>query len=64
MLEDDKDRLWVGTWGAGLIVLPPDSSGGQKRRFISTEDSNSVAANSMNALVQDDRGYVWSGTQK
>jgi|GEM_PF-1454079 len=63
MFEDDNRRLWVGTSGAGLFVLPPDEPRGEQWRFTSAKDSSSLLANSINAIAQDKRGYIWVGTE-
>lgn len=59
LLQDSKDRLWVGTYWGGLNCL----DGG---RFIHYRprkgDANSLAHDNVWALAEDQNGLLWIGT--
>lgn len=55
LLADRKGRLWIGTWGGGLIRL----EGGRFTRFTS-EDG--LPGDLISALFEDREGRLWVGT--
>lgn len=57
---DNKDRIWVGTFGAGLDVLIPkaDGSGYEKRNFL----NGSYAERRIRSLYLDSKGKMWIAT--
>ncbi|MCH5233443.1 MAG: hypothetical protein J1E78_07355, partial [Muribaculaceae bacterium] len=57
---DKKDRIWIGTFGAGLDVLIPkaDGSGYEKRNFL----NGSYAERRIRDIMEDSRGTIWIST--
>jgi ligand-binding sensor domain-containing protein/signal transduction histidine kinase len=60
MLEDDQGRLWLGSFGAGLLRYDRED-----QRFIryrnNPADPESIADNSIVALFKDREGNIWTG---
>lgn len=56
LLEDSKDRLWVGSNDEGVQILTHD----EKNFLYST--SNGLPNNSVRALMEDKKGNIWIGT--
>jgi len=50
---DERDRLWVGTYGGGLAVLGGDGPNGR----LTTADG--LFDNAVSELLQDERGRLW-----
>ncbi len=62
LLEDDQDRLWVGTGEGGVQRL--DSQGTVVERFLhDPEDPLSLSDNYVKSLTQDAAGTIWVGTR-
>lgn len=60
LLEDDRERVWLGT-GNGLHLLDPKT--GELRYFgYSTNRPESLQGNLVRALHQSRDGTVWAGT--
>lgn len=57
MLLDQKDRLWIGTWGAGLSMF--DTKTLQFRNFTA---QNGLPGNYILALKEGPFGNLWIGT--
>lgn len=55
LLADRQGRLWIGTWGGGLVRL----EGGKFTRF-SSEDG--LPGDLVSALFEDRQGRLWVGT--
>ncbi|MBB1060218.1 EAL domain-containing protein [Marilutibacter spongiae] len=61
LLEDRKERIWIGT-GDGLSVLDPRT--GQLRHFRhGLNDPASLSGNLVRALHMDAQGSIWVGTR-
>jgi diguanylate cyclase (GGDEF)-like protein/PAS domain S-box-containing protein len=60
MLVDDQDRLWVGSWGAGLFLLGSDRRVLQRFRHDPAV-SDSLPNDRVQVLYRD-RGTLWVGT--
>lgn len=64
LLEDEEGLIWIGTADGGLTrydykLLPAK----QFKQFKHIPgDTSSIPVNIINALVQDDFGYLWIGT--
>jgi ligand-binding sensor domain-containing protein/signal transduction histidine kinase len=60
MAEDAQGRLWIATFGAGLLQYDVDL-----RHFIQyrnrPEDPSSIAQDNMHALFKDRDGNIWLG---
>ncbi|WP_086476947.1 ligand-binding sensor domain-containing protein [Arenibacter amylolyticus] len=55
LLQDNRDRIWIGTYNGGLNIYDPYNN-----RFLEAEDRfNSIA---IFAMEQDSEGNVWVGT--
>src|SRR5687767_12274440 len=62
MMSRAPDRsLWVGTYGKGIYVLPPDS-GGWTRIAARANDSHALSWNFVNSLAFTRDSAVWYGT--
>src|SRR5690606_11317443 len=64
LLEDKSGVIWIATADGGLTRydyrMPPSS---QFRQFKhSTSDTNSIPANVINAIVEDQQGILWLAT--
>ena len=53
LLEDSKDRLWVGSNDEGVQILSHDENNG----LYST--LNGLPNNSVRALLEDKKGNIW-----
>lgn len=66
VLVDDKDRLWVGTWGYGLVMLAPDRITRQHWQLAGslTQPANGQIGNldQIQATFQDQQQRLWVGT--
>ncbi len=61
MLNDSKNRLWVGTWGGGLNLYQPKSQTFQHFRQDPELDS-SLGADKVQSLFESSSGEIWVGT--
>lgn len=61
MLNDTKNRLWVGTWGGGLNLYQPDSQTFQHFRH-DPEVASSLGADKVQSLFESKSGEIWVGT--
>lgn len=60
LLQDKKNRLWIGTEGAGLCRFDPE-----KNSFSTVVTSNSGLPNDViYKLIEDSNGYIWGSTNK
>ncbi len=61
MLNDSKNRLWVGTWGGGLNLYQRTSQ--SFRHFRHDEaNSKSLGADKVQSLFESSSGEIWVGT--
>lgn len=59
MLEDQRNRFWVGTFGSGLLLLDRDT-GEVIRSFIpNPDDDSSIPSRTVNTMFEDSRGRLW-----
>jgi ligand-binding sensor domain-containing protein/serine phosphatase RsbU (regulator of sigma subunit) len=61
LLEDSKNRLWVGTIGGGLNLYNWETSTFKVYKN-NPEDSRSLSNNRVMALTEDPSGKIWIGT--
>ena len=65
IFEDRSGNLWVGT-ASGLNRLVPDAADSLRASFIRYQNDpsspSSLSNNYVRAITQDDRGYIWVGT--
>jgi diguanylate cyclase (GGDEF)-like protein len=59
LLIDDRGRLWVGSYGGGIDVLPAPGQGGAVQRI---GPAQGLPDSTVNALLQDLQGRVWAST--
>lgn len=60
LLQDKKNRLWIGTEGAGLGIYDADTN-----TFKSVITSNTGLPNDViYRLIEDNKGYIWGSTNK
>ena len=57
MLLDEKNRLWIGTWGGGLSLLDTKTF---KFRNFTTQDG--LPGNFILSIEEDHSGGLWIGT--
>ena len=57
IIEDDKNRLWVGTEGGGLMLYNPN-----EETFTSYTMDNGFSSNSLLNLLKDKKGRIWCST--
>jgi diguanylate cyclase (GGDEF)-like protein len=61
LLTDRRGRLWVGSLGGGISVL--DSRDGTGRpHFIRLGESQGLASESIDKLLEDAHGEIWAST--
>lgn len=58
--EDSKKNIWIGTWEKGLFRI--DRKGVIQSYTYS--DDNSISANFIRDICEDNEGYLWIGTTK
>ena len=64
--EDHDGHLWIGTRGGGLFRLAPDGSDEAFfTRFLNDPtDARSLGGNDVKAVLVDQQGMIWVGTEK
>jgi ligand-binding sensor domain-containing protein/signal transduction histidine kinase/DNA-binding response OmpR family regulator len=64
VMEEDSvtGRLWMGTWGEGLVVYDP-RTGGWKQYLPEPGNNKSISHTLIFAIYQDRRGDLWIGTE-
>lgn len=61
IFEDNSDTLWIGTSDKGLMKFDREKQ--DLVPFHNFADrSSSMADDSINEIIEDDRGYLWIGT--
>lgn len=61
ILEDPDGKLWVITFGGGLVQLDP-KSGNYRQVLHDSSDPNSLGANVIYNMFRDHRGWLWLAT--
>lgn len=56
--KDRQGKLWLGTFGKGLIVFSPEG-----KRIMRFDTSNGMASNAVNSLYMDKKGGLWATTR-
>ena len=59
LMNDARGRLWVGSYGGGIDVLPAPGRGEPIRRLGPPQG---LPDGTVNALLQDHQGQVWAST--
>ncbi|WP_457426557.1 two-component regulator propeller domain-containing protein [Roseateles sp. P5_E7] len=59
LLADDRGRMWVGTYGGGIDVLPATGQGGEAPQRLGPAQ---LPDSTVNALLRDLQGRVWAST--
>jgi len=59
ILADKNNRIWIGTWGGGLVVFSPEDSSYQHYIHGSSSD---LSHNIIYSLFEDLSGDIWIGT--
>lgn len=58
LFEDSQKRLWIGTFGHGLLLFDP-----QKELVLKTYNtSNGLSNDKVATILEDDAGRIWLGT--
>jgi signal transduction histidine kinase/ligand-binding sensor domain-containing protein/DNA-binding response OmpR family regulator len=57
LARDSEGRLWVGTYGRGVVVLGPGMDS-----LVRFSTFNYLDSDLVNALLCDDKGHVWAAT--
>ncbi|MCV9387628.1 ligand-binding sensor domain-containing protein [Reichenbachiella ulvae] len=61
IIEDHKKRLWIGSFGKGLILFNRES--GQSSSYLHQPDNpKSLSSNQIMSLLEDDNHNLWVGT--
>jgi signal transduction histidine kinase/ligand-binding sensor domain-containing protein/CheY-like chemotaxis protein len=58
--EDRQGRLWIGTYGDGLIRMDYPGTKNEKIRTYTT--SQGLSSNNINSIYEDNEGNLWTGT--
>ena len=56
--RDRQGKLWLGTFGKGLIVFSPEG-----KRIMRFDTSNGMESNAVNSLYIDSKGGLWAATR-
>lgn len=56
--KDRQGKLWLGTFGKGLIVFSTEG-----KRIMRFDTSNGMASNAVNSLYMDKKGGLWATTR-
>ena len=66
VFEDSKKRLWAGTSLKGLnrVFEEIDEEGNSRFRFKSYQEEDGLSDNEINAILEDDFGYLWISTNR
>lgn len=56
--RDRQGRLWLGTFGKGLVVFSA-----QKQRIMQFDTTNGMNTNAVNSLYLDKKGGLWAATR-
>ncbi len=59
---DNHNNLWIGTYTDGVIVMNLET--GNLRKYVQTNDLNSLDNSSSYAIYQDSRGDIWVATME
>jgi signal transduction histidine kinase/ligand-binding sensor domain-containing protein/CheY-like chemotaxis protein len=58
--QDRPGRLWLGTYGDGLIRL--DNPGSKNEKIITYTTDQGLSSNNVNCIYEDTQGNLWFGT--
>gem|GEM_PF-476727 len=58
ILEDEQDRLWVGTRGKGLFIRSHDE------QEVNITRTRNLALDHVKSIIQDRKKHIWIGTQQ
>ncbi len=65
--KDKLGRLWVGTWGRGLIYIESEEQNKTSPKFTefmnNPRDTTSICGDVVMALYEDESGMLWIGTE-
>jgi len=61
IIEDYRERIWIGTHSNGLIVYDPKTKNTQ-HYYHKIGDSNSLTGNEISCFYEDNTGVMWIGT--
>ena len=59
LLSDTRGRLWVGSYGGGIDLLPAADGDGRPQRLGLAEG---LPDSTVNALLSDQQGNIWAST--
>ncbi|MCB0275335.1 MAG: hypothetical protein KDI06_11010 [Calditrichaeota bacterium] len=59
IFQDDREALWVGTWGGGINLLRPGTDRFERLPSLSGKSNE---ARTVRAICQDREGFLWIGT--
>ncbi|MEN0002516.1 MAG: response regulator [Bacteroidota bacterium] len=59
ILKSSKNKMYIGTDGAGLFVY--DNRTEELQQFINTANNNSISSNTIFSIHEDDGGSIWLG---
>ncbi|MCE4539907.1 diguanylate cyclase [Pelomonas sp. P7] len=60
LLTDEHGRLWVGSYGGGVDVLPPPGQAGAVPQRLGM--AQGLPDSTVNALLEDFQGRIWAST--
>jgi signal transduction histidine kinase/ligand-binding sensor domain-containing protein/FixJ family two-component response regulator len=61
LLEDYRERIWIGTYGNGLLIYDPVTKKMQ-HLYHQIKDTNSLVGNEVSCFYEDNTGVMWIGT--
>lgn len=60
--EDNKGRIWAGTFGGGIILVDKEQNKIVKRYRHVPGDTTSLSFDKVMSIVMDSKGRIWVGT--
>jgi streptogramin lyase len=56
---DVSQKLWIGTWGAGLHLFDPET---REYEYFDITEKGIKSNNSVLSICRDYQGFIWVGT--
>lgn len=64
VVRDDRQTLWIGTFGGGLSRVVRTDAEGRPATFKTYTSRDGLVSNIIYSIVPDQQGFLWLGTDK